>query len=141
MSVLSGVYKIRLTVNDSYGNTSTAETQITLSGNKLQRNIALNPREWTIVGMPLVPDSTTLSEILDPAKYKVYWWNPDAADDPVTGKYQKPSTVSPGQAVWMKTLDKPMSLKLAGSPVNSTADYEYQLKKGWNQIATPFNCR
>ncbi len=139
MSNLSGSYTIRLTASDDHGNSSQDTVTFTISGNEITGVATVSPSTWTQLSLPMTPDATSLNILLDSGNYTVYVWDPTNEDDPVMGKYEKPSSLSAGQGFWIKPLDGASQVSLTGAPVDTTADYAYSVGQGWNQVGPPFN--
>ncbi len=101
--------------------------------------ISVTPGIWNQVSVPMKPDSTLLSLLLQTNVFDLYIWDPTAADDPVYYKFRRPTSLKAGQGFWIYPKVGTGIIPLTGTSVMTGAPYDYALGQGWNQIGTPYD--
>lgn len=134
----SGTYAAQLYAMDDRGNEATETVSfsivniITISG-------TIPVHKWVLVSTPLNPDpDDPVSMYGLTSVYKVYRWNPENAPTDALSRYEYPAHVSSGYGYWVKSYQTDMSYSYQGTLPDTTTDYVYSLKTGWNQVGAPF---
>lgn len=134
----SGKYSALLYAMDDRGNEATEtvsfsiENVITISGN-------VPVHKWVLVSTPLNPGpDDPISMYGQTGVYKVYRWNPELESTEAMARYEYPARVSSGNGYWIKSYQTDMPYSYQGRLPDTTTDYVYSLKTGWNQIGAPF---
>lgn len=71
-------------------------------------------------------------------EYKVYRWDSVATPGAGTSQFVYPTSLSAGDAFWIKSYAGAMPYSYSGGVVDTTQDYTISLMTGWNQVGTPF---
>lgn len=134
----SGTYSALLYAMDDRGNEATEAVSfsivniITISG-------VIPVHNWVLVSTPLNPDpDDPMSMYGFTSVYKVYRWNPENEPTEALSRYEYPAHVSSGYGYWVKSYQSDLSYSYQGRLPDTTTDYVYSLKTGWNQIGAPF---
>jgi outer membrane protein assembly factor BamB/PKD repeat protein len=94
-------------------------------------------RRYAMFSIPVKADPSQINALLAGHGYgdewRFYRWGGDRYVE-----YPDVSSVEPGMAFWLVTKE-PVQIKTSGDTVNPALPYKIGLKRGWNQIANPFN--
>ena len=134
----TGDYTFRVTAVDGHGNTTEATVTVG-TGGTVTITGTVPKLKWVFLGMPLVPNSTTPTDIFGTGEYKVFRWDPEVASDEYLDQYRYPSAISAGEGFWIKAYFNDLSYSYTGATIETNTTYSLSLKAGWNQITTPYN--
>ncbi|MDZ7317061.1 MAG: T9SS type A sorting domain-containing protein, partial [candidate division KSB1 bacterium] len=98
---------------------------------------------YRMISLPLEPDKSSPKDIFeddfgpyDPHVWRLFQWEPLEA---IYLEYPQISAVRPGAAYWLITAKEGVTLDSGpGTSVNTVTPFVVVLKKGWNDIASPF---
>ena len=137
-SELAGTYVLKLTASDSLSQTSEATTTVT-ANNTATVSGTIPQYKWVLLSMPVQPSPSDPISLFGNSEYHIYRWDPDAADDPWLRQFKAPTSLSAGDAFWIKSYDGDLNYSFNGAIVDTTQDYTVSLSTGWNQVGSPFN--
>ena len=99
---------------------------------------------YRMVSVPLEINQSAPKDVLeddfgpyDAKVWRLFWWDPSQA---LYREYADVAALRPGVAYWMITSKEGVDIDTGpGVTVNTVKPFIYILKKGWNDLATPFN--
>ncbi|HOO56116.1 MAG TPA: Ig domain-containing protein [bacterium] len=135
----AGTYTLKIVATDGRGNTATGTVTFNVD-NTISIAGTISAFKWILLGIPVQPSPPDPVSIFgENGEYKIYRWDPEAADDEYVGKYRSPSQLLAGYGLWIKAYDEDIAYSYQGGAVDTSGEYTIDIKEGWNQIASPYN--
>lgn len=138
-SQLSGSYTLRVVATDGRGNTATGTVTFAL-GNTATVTGTIPKFKWMLMSVPVQPATPApVAMYGNSTDYKLFRWDPTAAEDQYLSQYRYPASLSAGQGFWIKAYYNDLPYSYSGSVTDTARNTTVPLKAGWNSIGTPFN--
>lgn len=140
VSRLAGTYTLALVGVDGRGNTASATVTFSVSGTAFTIQGTVPALKWVLLGIPArAVNGAPASLFSNAGEYKVYRWDPAAADEAYQSKYRYPATLDAGSGFWIKSFGGGFPYSYSAAPTDTSSDFHMQLKSGWNQVCAPFD--
>jgi hypothetical protein len=94
--------------------------------------------KWMMFSLPLIPENKDVANLFPASGVDIYFWDPNAVDDPVFHKFRVPKQIFPGRAYWIRVPSE-YNLNISGNTPDLNLPYLIKVFPGWNQIGNPFN--
>lgn len=141
-SRLYGPYTLRLTVKDSYGQTSTLNWRVN-AGNSDALSGLLVKGQWTMLALPGVPQDVDPTKFLGGSRYEIQRWDPtDTTPDAYLLNYKRSGEFvidGAGFGFWVKPYEYDIAWTAPAWIPDTTEQYSQKVYTGWNQLGAPYN--
>lgn len=94
--------------------------------------------KWMMFSLPLIPENKDIFSLFPVPGVNIYFWDPNAVDDPVFYKFRVPQQIFPGRAYWIR-VPSDFNIEFSGNTPDLVLPFLIRVFPGWNQVGNPFN--